>query len=546
MGSVIVLIAYLVVVPLYFLLWGTFFGAEGFSLDSFGRAYGDQQALSMVINSVVYAVGSTVLAMVTGTLLAYVNVRTDAPFKGITFAASLVPMIMPAILYAPAWVFLASPDIGMFNSLLSPVFGQAIFDVYSIWGMIWVEGLHLAPIVFLLMTAAFRSMDPSLEESARVSGVRWLTVFRRITLPLVRPALMSGGLLVLVLGLESFEVPALIGLDANIYVFTSRIYFLLGQFPADFGAAGALGVGLIGIALVASLLGKIGSSDASSYQTVTGKAFRPRPAELGRARPFVGGAVLFYFLLTVAAPVASLLYVSLLPYYEPPSQKALELFTLDNYRTVLEMPAAATSFKNSLLLGIGSATAVMLLTTVAAWFVVRSGARGRSLIDGLAFTPLVIPGLVLGLAVSFVYLRVPLPVYGTLWILLIAYTTRFIPFGMRYAGAAMGQVANELEESAHISGATWGHSFRRILLPLTSTGILAGWIYVLMVSFRELSSSILLFNPETQVLSILIFQQFNEGSLAALSALGVLMVLALVVLVLIAYKVGSRAGVRMQ
>jgi ABC-type Fe3+ transport system permease subunit len=332
-----------------------------------------------------------------GTLLAYVQVRTDAPLKGLFFAASLVPLIIPGILYAAAWIFLADPRIGLINAVLfKPILGHGLFNTFSMWGMIWVQGLHLAPIAFLLMAAAFRSMDPALEEAALMAGAPRHVLLRRITMPLVRPAIVSAILLMFVQSLESFEVPGLLGLQNGIYVFTSRIYFVLRQFPIDYGAAGAYALGLLGFAIVGVALSGWLSRNARGYQTVTGKAFRPRPMELGRARPLIGGLVVLYFAVAVVLPVAVLVYASLLK--------------------------------------------------------------------------------------------------------LIAYSTRYLPYGMRYASSAMSQTSGELEESAHVCGASWWQTFRRVLLPLASSGILAGWVYILVVSFRELSSSILLYSPGKEVL----------------------------------------------
>jgi iron(III) transport system permease protein len=218
--------------------------------------------------------------------------------------------------------------------------------------------------------------------------------------------------------------------------------------------------------------------------------------------------------------------------------------TLDNYRAVLDMPLASTALQNSLILGIGSATAVMVLAAIVSWVVVRTRLPGRRVLDLLAFTPIVIPGLVLGLALSFVYLRIPLPIYGTLFILLISYCTRYLPYGMRYASSAMTQMSKELEESAMVFGASWAQTFRRILVPLASSGILAGWVYILVVSFRELSSTILLYSPGTEVLSVLIWEQFENGQFTTLAALGVCMVAILVALVFIAYRLGARVGLQ--
>jgi iron(III) transport system permease protein len=476
--------------------------------------------------------------------LAYLNVRTDVPFKALFFAASIIPLVIPGILYTIAWILLGSPDIGLINHYLQPIFGRAVIDVFSIWGMVWVEGLQLSPIVFLLMVASFRAMDPSLEESALMSGAGRWTVFRKVTVPLARPAIVAAILIMVVRSLESFEVPALLGLQNGIYVFTSRIYFVLRDYPPDLSAAGALAIGLLVIAIIGVVISNYAGRAGKNYQTVTGKGFRPRPMELGKWRPVAGVLIIGYFALTVIAPLLVLLYTSLLKFYAPPSKDTFSTMTLDNYRQLAHMADALTALKNSLILGVSSATLVMALMAVAAWIVVRSRIRGRKVLDGLAFLPLVVPGLVMGLALSFVYLRSPIPIYGTLFILLISYCTRYLPYGMRYAVTSMQQISNELEESALVNGASWWQTFRRVLLPLLMPGIVAGWIYILVVSFRELSSSILLYSPGNEVLSILIFEQFENGQFTVLSALGVVMVLTLVVLVTVAYKLGAKVGLK--
>ena len=543
-GGAILVVGYLALVPLVYLFRDTFTGSGGLSIAAFSRAYSpDQQAGSMLRNSLLFAVGSAALALVLGTTLAYVQVRTDTPFKGLFFAASLVPLIVPGILYTASWIFLGDPGIGLINTLVfEPLLGRSPVNVFSIWGMIWVQGLHLAPVAFLLMVAAFRAMDPSLEESALMSGANRRKVLRRVTVPMMRPAIISSVLLMFVQSLESFEVPALLGLQNGIYVFTSRIYFVLRQYPIDYGSAGAYAITLLAIAAAGVFIGARLSRNAKGFQTISGKAFRPRLISLGRARPFIGAGVIVYFLIAVVLPVGVLVYASLLKFYAAPSMNAIKTMTLDNYRQVIHMPLAATALKNSLVLGLGAALVVMVITSVVSWVVVRSNAPGRRVLDLLAFTPLVIPGLVLGLALSFVYLRVPLPIYGTLLILLISYTTRYLPYGMRYASTAMAQLSSELEESAMVSGASWAQTFRRVLVPLASSGIIAGFIYILIVSFRELSSTILLYSPGKEVLSVLLWEQFENGQLTTLAAIGVGMILILVVLVLVAYRFGARVG----
>lgn len=377
-----------------------------------------------------------------------------------------------------------------------------------------------------------------------MSGASLPMVFRRITLPLARPALAAAVLIMVVRGLESFEVPAVLGLPNHTWVFTSRIWSVLNALPPDYGKAGAYALSLLVLTTIGVVWHSRLTRRGRSFQTVSGKGFRPRPVPLGRWRGPAAAFILAYFLVSVALPLLVLAYASTQPFYTPPTGATLSHMSLENYSTVVHLPLAREAVRNSLVLGIGAATTVMLLAAVAAWVVVRTRLPGRWMIDNLSFIPLVIPGLVLGVALLSVYLRVSLPIYGTLWILFIAYLTRYMPYGMRYASTSMFQIGRELEESAQMSGAGWWQSFRRVVLPLLMPGLMAGWIYILIVSLRELGSSVLLYSPGKEVLSIVIWEQYRNGQLTQLSALGIMMVGGLVVLVTIAYKVGARVGVR--
>jgi iron(III) transport system permease protein len=543
-AAVITVIAYLALVPLGYLVWGAFFEDNQLTLEWFRKAYSAVGLGEMVRNSLVFAFGSTIISVVLGTLLAFLIVRTDVPFKTLMMAASLVPLIIPGILHTIAWIFLASPRVGVYNQLLEPVFGPGTIDIFSLYGMILVEGLHLSPLVFLLMVAAFRSMDPALEESALLCGAKLPTVFRRITLPLVRPALYASILIMAVRTLEAFEVPALLGIPEGTWVFTSRIWRVLSSFPPGYGEAGAYAMSLLVLTSIGVFWNSRLTKRARNFQTVTGKGFRPRPIELGTWRWPATGLIVGYFAFAVAAPLLILIYASTQKFYSVPSRESLGRMTLENYEYTFSSSGTMTALKNSLYLGIGTATVVMLFMAVAAWLVVRTKLPGRWAVDNLAFLPLVVPGLVMGVALLIVYLRHPLPVYGTIWILFIAYFTRYMPYGMRYASSSMYQISTELEESAQTSGASWAQSFRRIVLPLLVPGLVAGWIYILLVSVRELSSSILLYSPGNEVLSIRIWEQYQNGQFTELSALGVVMVVVLVALVGAAYKLGAKVGVK--
>ena len=282
--AVVLTIAYLAIVPLGYLIWGTFFDEQGFTLRFFGEAYSQIPLTELLANSFTFAIGSTTVSVLLGTTLAYLHARTDVPFKRLIFAASLVPLIIPGILHTIAWILLFTPEIGVLNSWLDPIFGPRAFNVYSMRGMIWVEGLHLSPLVFLLMSAAFRSMDPSLEESALMSGARMRTVIRRITLPLVLPALSAAILVMMVRVLEAFEVAQILGSRAREWVFVSRIYENLKDFPPKYGEGGALAMSLLLLTSVGVLIQSRLSRRGKAFQTVTGKGFRPRPLSMGRLR----------------------------------------------------------------------------------------------------------------------------------------------------------------------------------------------------------------------------------------------------------------------
>ncbi len=551
-GLCVAFTAYIAVIPLAFLLWQSFFTpqtvakAARFTLENYAQAYGSSETAKLFWNSLQFAVGASLLSFSLGTALAWMNERTNTPFKTLFFALSIIPLVIPGILFTIAWILLGSPKIGIVNLALQYWFGldKPPFNVYSLWGMMWVDGLHYSPMAFLLMTAAFRAMDPSLEESATMSGANIFQVARKVTLKLVWPAILATLLMLFVRSIESFEVPALLGLPVGIHVFTSAIYQAVHRYPSQIGLASAYGMTLLVITSIGVYFVSRLSSRGSKYATMTGKGFRPRRIDLGPWRWVAAAVFIVYFLLIVGLPFAVLLWSSFQKFYSVPSWQALQNLTLDPYRFILAYPNLSRSVWNTLLLSFGSATLIMLVTSVICWIVVKTKIPGRRLLDNVASLPMVFPGLVLGLAIMIFYLNVDVGVYGTLWIMFIAYITRFMPYGLRYNTASMLQIHKELEESAAMSGASWGTTFRRVVLPLLKPGLAAGWIYVMIVSIRELSSSILLYSPGTEVLSITIWELWENGQYVELSALGVLFILALFVLVTAAQWLSGRFGVK--
>jgi iron(III) transport system permease protein len=552
LGACVAAVTYLALIPLGFLLWQSFFTPHTaakpavFTLGNYAAAYTSLETARLFVNSLLFAAGTAGFSLTVGTALAWMNERTNTPFKRLFFGLAMVPLIIPGILFTISWIMLASPKIGIFNLLLQRWFDTdyVFFNVYTLWGMIWVDGLHYSPMAFLLMTAAFRSMDPALEESAAMSGANLWQVVRRVTLALSWPAIFATLLILFVRAIESFEVPALLGMPGGVFVFTSAIFEAIHRYPSQIGLAAAYGVTLLAMTSIGVYFQSRLSASGHRYSTVTGKGFRPRRIDLGRWRYLTAAIFIAYFLLIVASPLLVLLWSSIQHYYSVPSMAALANLTLEPYRFILNHPTFLRAVWNSLLLCVGSATIIMLVTSVICWIVVKTKIPGRWLLDNLASLPIVFPGLVLGLSMMVFYLNFNIGIYGTIWILLLAYVTRFMPYGIRYNTASMVQIHKELEESAAMSGARWGSTFVRVVLPLLKPGLVAGWIYIAIVSLRELSSSILLYSPGTEVVSIMIWELWENGQYVELSALGVMLIVLLFVLVMVAQFVGGKFGVR--
>ncbi|MEA2659210.1 MAG: iron(III) transport system permease protein, partial [Candidatus Binatota bacterium] len=529
-------VLYLAGVPLLMLLYGSIrsapIGEPGatFTFQNYVKAYFDKEFYYLLLNSVYYGIGTCLVTFSIGTFLAWVSERTNTPFKKLFTVMALIPFIIPGILSTIAWILLLSPKIGLINIVIKEALSleTAPFNVYTMWGMIWAEAIHLYPLVFLLMSAAFRNMDTSLEEAALTAGSSTWKTFKTVTLPLMRPAMMSVLLINFIRGIEAFEVPALIGVPAKISVFTTKIFLAIHQFPSDFGLAGAYAVTLLVISTTGVLLYGRLTRREERYATVTGKGYRPRVIDLGAWKWLTCGISSLIFLLAVILPVFVLLWSSFIPYYGIPSRELMAKMTWSNYLYILNYPLAMTAFKNSFILSIGSATLVMLLTSIIAWITVKTKLPGRALLDNMTFIPIAMPGIVLGVSLIWVYLTLPIPIYGTIWVLLLAYLTKFMPYGIRAASASMIQINKELEEASFTAGGTWFQTFWKIILPLLMPGFTAGWIYISILALRELSTSILLYSYNSTVLSIMAFDLWEGGQYTYVCALGVLMVLLLV------------------
>lgn len=551
-GFSILIVTYFALVPLIFLIWESFLTpqtagrAATFTLDNYVQAYTSPETLQLFFNSFQFAFGTSMVAFSIGTFLAWMNERTNTPFKSLFYALSIIPLIIPSILFTVAWILLASPEIGLLNLVLQKLFhtNAPFFNIYSLGGMIWVDGLHYSPMAFLLMSAAFRSMDPALEESAMMSGASIPKVAYHVTLKLAWPAIFATLLITFVRAIEAFEVPALLGIPVGIPVFTSAIYQAIHKYPSEIGLASAYSITLLFITTVGVYLQSRLSGSGGKYSTMTGKGYRPRAMDLGKWRYVTAAVFILYFLLIVVLPFLVLVWSSLQKFYSIPTWEALKTLSFNNYKYILTYPTVARSVWNSFILATGSATIIMLLTAVITWIVVKTKIPGRWLLDNIASLPMVFPGLVLGVSIMVFYLNFDIGVYGTIWILLIGYITRYMPYGLRYNTTSMLQIHKELEESAAMSGATWGVTFRKVTLPLLKSGMVAGWIYIVIMSIRELSSSILLYSPGSEVISITIWELWENGQYVELSALGVMFILGLFILVMAMQLISKRFGVK--
>jgi len=542
---------YLAVLPLFMLLLGSFQVEVAprefvYTLKNYQNAYASEYTYSTFRNSLIFASGSAALSFILGTLLAWLTERTNTPLRAIFVPIAVVPLILPGVLESIAWIFLLSPKFGYLNVWLKYLFGlqSSPFNVFSLPGMIWVHSVGQVPLAFLMMVAAFKSMDPSLEESAMMSGGNTWQTLRRVTLRLLMPTCGSVLLILFVRTLESFETPALIGIPARIYVYTSEIYLAFNEYPPDYGRGGALAVGLLVLSAIGVWLYTRSTKEGKKFQTVTGKAFRPRQFDLGPWRWAGFGFLMVYFVFVVLLPFLVLLWASFLPFFAAPSWDALQKLGLDNYRYLGGFRPFWEAMKNSVILATLTATVAMVLTSLVAWIVYKSRLPGSWILDFLAFVPITIPGIVMGMALILLYVAFPIPIYGTIWVLLIAYVTRFIPYGMRSASGSIMQIHSELEEAAAASGASWWETFRRVTLPLLRPGFAAGWIYICIVSFREFSTSVLLATGESRVLSILLFTMFEQGQVTVVAAIGILMILTLLAIVGVFYKISGRVGLQ--
>ena len=544
----VAIVVWLVFVPLAALLLTAFsedtiYGPGDFTLQNFVDAYTRWHLLSLFWNSLVFAGGSSLLTIALGGFVAWAIERTDMPGREVFHNLTLLSFALPGLLTTMAWMLILSPNVGWVNTLVKLAFGldDAPFNIYTMTGMIWVLSSHYFPLAYLLLGPAFRSLDVRMEEAAYMSGARQSHIARFVTLPLMKPAILSTLLLLFIRGIESFEVPRLIGNPARIEVFTTDIQSAIRGATPELGVASALSLTLLAICVFTVYMYRRATRNAEAFATITGKGYKPTRMKLGAWRWPLAGIIGALFAFALGLPVATLVWQSLFQKPTLPFMAGAGDMTLDNYRFILSYPIFADAVTTSVSLGAMAATVIVCLTFLMAWIAQRAIPRFGWMLDLLAFLPIAFPSIIVGASILFAYLMLPIPVYNTIWILLIAYVTLYMPYGMRFASGGLVQIHKELEEAAHTSGATYGQTFRRVLLPLLIPVALSAWIYIFVLAVRELGASIMLVGPGTHVLGTISLTMWEEGgSYGAVCALGVIQIMPLILIVALLRRLERR------
>lgn len=545
-GILSFILACLVLPPIAILLHRSFRGEQGsplqgvFTLDNYARLLGDPSLYISAANSIIFASVATVISLIIGGVLAWVVERSNAPFKRLAYFSAIVSLGTPYILYVSAWLFLLGRT-GPLNDLYRTVTGSSelFFNVYSLVGMILVEGLLWSPLVFLLMSTTFRRANAEMEEAARMSGASVADTVWRISMRLAWPAILGLGMFVFIRNIESFDVPVLVGTPSRIHLLTTDVYISLTRNPPQLGYASAFSaVLLVLVAVLLHFYGRI-SRNADRYASITGKGFRPRPFDLGKARWLGGAIILLNCVFVLILPLLAILWNSLTPFVRPISWAGMSALTLEHYQAVVAEGHYVGLGLNTLLVSASAATAAVFLTVIAAWLSVRRW-PGSQLLDQLSSIPLVFPGIVLGTALIQLALNSPVPVYGSLWLISIAFLIRYMPYGMRYSYAGVMQIHRELEEAAAVSGATQVGLFRRVVLPLLSPAMVASWLFIFLLGAKELSLAVLLSGPDSQTMAVAMFDQWSNGQSGEASALGVAWTAIMTVFASVFYFVNER------
>jgi iron(III) transport system permease protein len=511
-----------------------------FTLDNYRVLFSSPRILELATNTFAFSVVSILISMSLAVLFAWLVERTNMPGRSRLFTLIIVSLVLPGMVTAMAWVLLLAPRTGILNEILRNIFSLSAetgpLNIYTFWGMCFLQGILQLPTVFLLVVPIFRTMDPSLEEASRVSGASFMSTIHRITLPMASPAIMAALLYIFISAIESFDVPLVIGVSAHVPVFTTQVYMYMyppgGSFP-NYSMASAFGTVIITIAVLFMYLYTRTTKRSEKFVTITGKGYRPALVDLGRWRYMAFTVVIVYVLIAVGLPFLILLWNSLVDFVQVPSIEAVSHLSLKWY--TLAFRGASRAISNTVILAVMSATTATVIAAVAAWFIVRSQMPGRRILDVVTFLPHSIPGVIFAMAFIFLGLSaLPASIYGTIWILVIAMIAKSLAFPSRVMVAANLQIHKEMEEMALMSGSSWGRTLRRINLPLMMPAALSGWIWVVLLAAKELTICLMLFSPNNVVISTRIWAYWENGAMSEACALSVMLIVTVATLFLIA------------
>ena len=543
--SLIVIVGFLTVCPVVMLVFGSFsegIGAFGkFTLEKYVQSYTDPAFAGIIVNTVIFTIGSAFVATLLALFLAYLNTRTDIPFKFLFRIISIIPMMIPHILFSVSWVLLLNPSNGLINLFLRQILNlqNSPFNIYTLGGMILVEGLLDLPIAYLILAPAMAAFDVSLEESSKVSGASNLRTLTRVTLPVLRPAILASFILVIVRSLASFAVPSIIGMPGRIYVLATHIYRIIATgFAADFGMAAAVGMSALAASVTLIYLYRYLTSESEKYVTISSRGYRPTLIELNNAKYPLFGIVGILSFVLIVLPVLVLFYTSLVPYSMVPSARAFSMMSWRHWLEVLRDPISLLSLKNSVFLGIVGATLGVILSVFVSYVIVKVRTAAAGVLESLSFLSFSFPGIVIGVGFMWFFVRTPL--YATIWSLLIGYIATYLPYGIRPLSSAFIQIHSHLEESSRVCGGGTLYTLRRIVLPLLVPGIVSGWILMATMFLRELTLSVVLSGPGTEVLAVQILRFAEDGLWGQLSALGIMMIFISTTIVVIASLIGLK------
>jgi iron(III) transport system permease protein len=536
---VVLVVSFLVILPLVFLVEESLntgdpmvFPPAEYGIRNYLAIFDED--INVLVNTVIIAVMATVMAILIGFTLAWILTRTNVPGREKLERLMELPYYMTPLVGALAWSVIAGPKSGFVNQLWRVSGGRGdLVDVYGHFGIAWVMALFEGTVAFVMISASMKSMDPALEESARVMGASKLRTTLTVTLPLVMPGVLGATLFVFAEMLGSFAAALVIGIPARIYVITTAIWDSTLSFPPDYGRASAMGLALF-VVMFAMLTFYRWMIGRGSYATITGKAFRPRPMDMGRLAWLLFGICCLYVFLAVVLPLAALIFTSLQRFATVILSQAE--FTLDNYRTALALGPVRIALVNSLSLGFGVASVGVVLMAVLVWIIYRSKLIGRGAIEYLVMFPQAVPRLVFGLALLWAWLNIPIPIYGTLWLLAVAYLTVMLPLGVRTIAGVVLQIDKSLEECARVCGAGWVYQMRTVTLPLLKPGILAAWLLIFMACVRELGTSVFLMGPNARVIAPSIVAAFASSGTELTAAMALIQTATVVVALVILFR----------